>query len=110
MDYWDQLDLSRHIALDDFRAARPGRLIAFTTRGARDLWDFRFQVGDTLLFGPESRGLPDPVIDGGSDAAVRIPMVAEVRSLNLATSVAIAVYEALRQISPTTRPGFRESL
>ena len=75
---------------------------ALSTKGDQGLWDVRFSAGDALVFGPESRGLPDAIL--AELEPVRIPMRgdAEVRSLNLSSACAVAVYEALRQI--TARP------
>lgn len=88
-----------HAAL---RAARPPgaalRIHAFTTRAARHFSEVRFQPGDVLLFGQETRGLPDALLDElGAQSWLRIPMVAGVRSLNLSNAAAVAVYEAWRQ-------------
>jgi len=81
------------------RAAHPGRgLWAFSTRGGTPHWQARFAAGDSLLFGPESRGLPAPMLESvGSDRVLRLPMIEGSRSLNLSNAVAVAVYEALRQ-------------
>lgn len=72
------------------------RLVLFTTRGATQLHDFAFDPDDTLLFGRESAGVPDAV-HAAADARLRIPIRAETRSLNLATSAAVGLWEALRQ-------------
>lgn len=97
MDYIDHVDISRHADFDSFRASiAPGRLVLFTTKAEVDAFDFRFERGDVLLFGKESAGVPASVA-ATSDARVRLPMRTEVRSLNLATSAAIALAEALRQ-------------
>lgn len=98
MDYWENVELTRHIAWSDFRQAAAGRTVwAFTTKGGRELWDVSFSAGDVLLFGPESRGLPDDLLTELAPTTVRIPMHPGARSLNLATSAAVALYEALRQ-------------
>lgn len=73
-----------------------GRLVLFTTRGATPLHDFAFGAGDTLLFGRESAGVPEEV-HARADARVVIPIRPEARSLNLAVSAGIALWEALRQ-------------
>ena len=98
MDYWNRVETHRHIAWSDFRSSLSDRrIVAFSTRGEHALWDASFQPGDTLLFGPESRGLPDDLLKS-ADLVVRIPMRPEERSLNLGTSAGIAMYEALRQL------------
>lgn len=73
-------------------------LWAFSTRGKHCFSSVTFQPGDALLFGPETRGLPRSLLEGlGDDRCLRLPMVANSRSLNLSNTVAVAVYEALRQ-------------
>jgi tRNA (cytidine/uridine-2'-O-)-methyltransferase len=101
LDYWPHLDIHHH---DDWPALRQAidtsrPWYAFTTKGERQLWDVPFQAGDVLVFGPESRGLPACVLD--DLVPVRIPMRrdAAVRSLNLSSACAVAVYEAMRRIS-----------
>lgn len=99
MDYWSRVETHRHISWSDFRSSLADRrVIAFSTRGEKSLWETSFEVGDTLLFGPESRGLPDDLLDAVHPHIVRIPMMPQERSLNLGTSAGIAVYEALRQL------------
>jgi len=80
-------------------AEAPRRWFAFTTQATRSLYEARFVRGDVLVFGCESAGLPDVVIARfASDARLRIPMRPRVRSLNLSNAVAVAVYEAWRQL------------
>jgi tRNA (cytidine/uridine-2'-O-)-methyltransferase len=99
MDYWDRVETHRHIAWSDFRSSMAGgRVIAFSTRAEKSLWDTIFEPGDTLLFGPESRGLPDDILKDVAPLVVRIPMLPNERSLNIGTSAGIATYEALRQL------------
>jgi tRNA (cytidine/uridine-2'-O-)-methyltransferase len=96
MDYIDHVDVTRHSNFEAFCAAAPGRLVLLSTKGDRSPYDFEFAAGDTLLLGKESAGVP-PEVAAACDAIVRIPIRAEVRSLNLATAAAIALGEALRQ-------------
>jgi len=96
MDYIDHVDVTRHPSFDAFRQATPGRLLLFTTGGDRSPYDFMFRADDILLFGRESGGVPAQIPDS-SDARLRLPIRAEVRSFNLATAAAIALGEALRQ-------------
>lgn len=99
MDYWGRIQVHRHIAFDDFRAAtHPRRIFALSTRATDLLWDVEFVPGDILLFGPESRGLDDEILSHPDIRPVRIPMAGDARSLNLATAAAITLYEALRQL------------
>jgi tRNA (cytidine/uridine-2'-O-)-methyltransferase len=96
MDYIDHVDVTRHASFADFRSATPGRLILFTTKGDQSPYDFSFKADDILLFGKESGGVTPDVADA-SDAKLRLPIRADVRSFNLATAAAIALGEALRQ-------------
>jgi tRNA (cytidine/uridine-2'-O-)-methyltransferase len=100
LDYWPFVDLRREADLDELKSGLHGsRLIYFSTRAERIYTDFEYRAGDCLVFGPESSGLPEHLLAENSRNALKIPMVTgNVRSLNLATSVGIAVYEALRQI------------
>lgn len=104
MDYWEQAEVHHHTSFHDFRAAAPNRTIwMLSTRGERSLWDARFQAGDALLLGPESRGLPAELLEADPRRVLRIPMRGGARSLNLGTSAAVALFEALRQSG--WRPG-----
>ena len=108
LDYWHLVDCREHADWASYLdAERPARLWMFSARGGRPHFDADFRVGDTLLFGKESTGVGAEthawVEDTyGADHALRIPMPASdgVRSLNLATAVAIAAYEGLRQVAP----------
>ena len=94
MDYAPPGGLERTISWSDF--APEGRVVLMTTRGATPLHDFKFAENDTLLFGRESAGVPEEVHER-ADARVIIPIATNARSFNLATSVAITLYESLRQ-------------
>ncbi|MGE3821923.1 MAG: tRNA (cytidine(34)-2'-O)-methyltransferase [Isosphaeraceae bacterium] len=100
LDYWDRLDVRLVDGLDQVvEALGPDTLWSFTTKASRRLWDARFVDGDALIFGPESRGLPAWWRDAQPpDRLLRIPMTPEARSLNLASAVAIGLYEAIRQL------------
>lgn len=103
MDYIDYVEVERHTSFAAFRAARGrNRLVLFTTKATQSSYDFEYRPDDVLLFGKESAGVTDAV-RASVDASVRLPMRPEVRSLNLATSAAIALAEALRQSG--TLPG-----
>lgn len=100
MDYRDRAVVEVHPDLEAWRAAEsPQRVFAFTVDGSSLYSDLEYRAGDCFLFGPESVGLPDAVQQKPwVDETVRIPMVPEVRSLNLSNSAAIVVYEAWRQL------------
>lgn len=99
MDYREYATVVVHDSFDQYLVSEsPGRLYAFTRNGAQSLADLAYGPGDAFLFGPESVGLPDELVDRPEvTSSVRIPMTPHTRSLNLANSVAIAVYEAARQ-------------
>jgi tRNA (cytidine/uridine-2'-O-)-methyltransferase len=99
LDYWPYVRCLRHPSWEAFRAARPpGRLLCFAARAPRSYTTLRYREDDLLVFGCESRGLPPAIRDAHADATFGIPIASEhVRSLNLATAVAVVLYEALRQ-------------
>lgn len=97
MDYIDHVQVTRHASFEAF-AATTGtqRLVLFTTRATQSPYDFAFRADDILLFGKESAGVPARVADA-CPVRLRLPMQPQVRSMNLATSAALALGEALRQ-------------
>lgn len=97
MDYIDHVNVRRHAGFAAFReAVGPARLVLFTTKSSASIYEFAFDPADILLFGKESAGVPADVAEA-CHARVRIPMRPQVRSMNLATSAAVALGEALRQ-------------
>jgi len=97
MDYIDHVDVTRHPSFEAFQASiGDERLVLFTTKGSASAYTFPFASEDILIFGKESGGVPAEVA-AACDARVRIPIRAEVRSFNLATSAALGLGEALRQ-------------
>lgn len=100
LDYHDLAHVQVHKDWQAFRTAVPGRRIGLSTKGTQSHAAFQFAAGDLLLFGPETRGLPDHLRRPPEvDALVRIPMVPNNRSLNLSNAVAIVLYEAWRQLN-----------
>ena len=98
LDYWHLVDVRVHDGLAVFLAAYPeARMHLFTTKARRTYTQADLREGDFLVFGKETRGLEEEFLFEHADACVRIPMREGARSLNLANSVAIAVYEGLRQ-------------
>ena len=102
MDYWQHLDVTRYDDWTDFcereLAAHPDRKIYMaTTKGRHVYTDVEFEPDCYIMFGKESAGIPEEILIQHPDECIRIPMVGETRSLNLANSVAIVLYEALRQ-------------
>lgn len=100
LDYWPHVDLHREKDLEELRGALGGaRLLYFSAKAERAYTDMDYHPGDCLVFGSESRGLPPELLEENGEHTLRIPMrTTNVRCLNLSSSVAIAVYEALRQI------------
>ncbi len=100
LDYWDGVDMTRHADLPAcLQAVAPAHVYYLSTRGTIPYTAARYAPGDALVFGSESRGLPDSVLDAAPDRVLGIPIRTNaVRSLNLATAAAIVLYEALRQI------------
>jgi tRNA (cytidine/uridine-2'-O-)-methyltransferase len=104
MDYIDHVAVAHHADFDAFKTSIGSRrLVLFTTKSRESAYKFHFDADDVLLFGKESAGVPKAVADT-CDARVRIPISADVRSLNLATTIALALGEALRQTA-TLPPG-----
>lgn len=100
LDYWQHVEVRHHQSMADFETFTPGkRVIPLSSKTTRPYSRLLYRDGDCLLFGSESKGLPATVLARYADDAVTIPMPAgRVRSLNLATAVAIVLYEALRQL------------
>jgi tRNA (cytidine/uridine-2'-O-)-methyltransferase len=103
LDYWEYVELHVHKCWDDFvAAAAPRALWFFSKRATRSYAAARFQQDDFLIFGPETRGLPQAMLDAHAERALRIPMMGTaVRSLNLSNAVSIVLYEGLRQLGKT---------
>ena len=98
MDYWDQLDVRTYIDFQDFLEQNPGAKIYMARTKAKKLYtDVTYEPDCYLMFGPESRGIPEELLVEHQESCVRIPMWGEIRSLNLSNSAAIILYEALRQ-------------
>lgn len=98
LDYWDKLDITYYDGLDDFFARnKGGNFFYFTTKGRTVHSDMSYPDNAFLVFGREDKGLPEELLHANPQTCVRIPMRPELRSLNLSNSVAIAVYETLRQ-------------
>ena len=109
LDYWDEVSLYRHRGLEALYESLPeARFLYFTTKATQTYLDFSFDQNDCLVFGRETRGLPDDLLKSNWERCLTIPMLnPRVRSLNLANCVAISLYEALRQtngLSPGMKP------
>ena len=100
LDYWPYVELTRHSDFSDLEESLPeARFLYFTTKATRSYTDWAFSAEDCLVFGPETRGLPEPLLKANWARCLTIPMLnPNVRSLNLSTAVGIVLYEALRQM------------
>ncbi len=98
MDYWKDLKLSVYDSFDDFLSKNPGARIYMATTKAHQVYtEPDYGPDDFIMFGKESAGIPEEILINYEDTCIRIPMVGEIRSLNLSNSVAIVLYEALRK-------------
>jgi tRNA (cytidine/uridine-2'-O-)-methyltransferase len=110
LDYWDRLQVRVVDSLDEALAAcASGRAWYFSARARRSYLDAEYRAGDALIFGPESRGLPDARIGTAGEHALRIPIAPEARCLNLAVAAAVAGFEAARQLEQAGRRIQREN-
>jgi tRNA (cytidine/uridine-2'-O-)-methyltransferase len=98
MDYWSQLDVERYVNYEDFLQRNPGaKIYMATTKGKKIYSEASYEPDCYIMFGKESAGIPEEILVEHPEECVRIPMIGETRSLNLSNSVAIVLYEALRQ-------------
>lgn len=98
MDYWEHLDVSTYINYQDFCEKHPGAKIWYATTKAKKCYtEADFGPDDYIMFGKESAGIPEEILVDNEETCIRIPMQEKIRSLNLSNSVAIVLYEALRQ-------------
>lgn len=98
MDYWDKLDVTRYINFDEFQEKHPDAKIWYATTKAKRIYtEASFGKDDYIMFGKESAGIPEEILVDHEETCIRIPMLTEIRSLNLSNAVAIVLYEALRQ-------------
>ncbi len=98
MDYWHELDVTTYVNWEDFLAKNPGAKLYYGTTKARHVYtEVAYEPDCYLVFGNESRGIPEELLKENPDTCIRIPMQGETRSLNLSNAAAIVLYEALRQ-------------
>lgn len=98
MDYWPLLEVHRYMNFEEFQARNPGAKIWMaTTKARRTYTEVDYGPDDYIMFGKESAGIPEEILVEHEESVVRIPMLDSIRSLNLSNSVAIVLYEALRQ-------------
>lgn len=98
LDYWDKLDVTVYNDYEDFLNRNPGAKIYMATTKAHHTYaDVKYEDDCYIMFGKESAGIPEDILVDHEDTCIRIPMIGDIRSLNLSNSVAIVAYEALRQ-------------
>ena len=98
MDYWEHLDVTRYINFEDFLEKNPGaKIYMATTKGQHVYTEVNFEPDCYIMFGKESAGIPEEILVKNPENCIRSPMLSEIRSLNLSNSVAVVLYEALRQ-------------
>lgn len=98
MDYWKDLDVTTYVNWEDFCQKNPNAKIYYATTKARHVYsEVNYESDCYIMFGKESAGIPEEILKENPDTCVRIPMLGEIRSLNLSNSVAVVLYEALRQ-------------
>ena len=98
MDYWEHLDVTRYINFEEFLEKNPGaKIYMATTKGQHVYTEVTYEPDCYIMFGKESAGIPEEILVKNPDTCIRIPMLSEIRSLNLSNSVAVVLYEALRQ-------------
>lgn len=98
MDYWQHLDLHTYVNFEEFKEKNPNAKIWMATTKAKHVYsDVEFGPDDFIMFGKESAGIPEEILVDYEETCIRIPMLEQIRSLNLSNSVAIVLYEALRQ-------------
>lgn len=98
MDYWEHLDVRRYVNYEAFLEENKGAKIWYATTKAKQTYsEVCFGENDYIMFGKESAGIPEEILVNNEECCIRIPMLEEIRSLNLSNSVAIVLYEALRQ-------------
>ncbi len=101
MDYWDELDVTRYVNYEDFLKKNPkavDQIFMATTKAKNVYTEVTYEDDCYIMFGKESSGIPEEILVHHKDSSIRIPMGNEIRSLNLGNSVAVILYEALRQI------------
>ena len=98
MDYWDQLEVYRYDDYNDFLEKNPNAVIYMATTKAKKIYtEVKYEEDCYIMFGKESAGIPEEILLNNQEHCVRIPMIGDIRSLNLSNSVSILLYEALRQ-------------
>ena len=99
LDYWDSVDLKKYDTLEQLQEEyKDATFYYLTTKTKKSFFDVQFKEGDFLVFGPETRGLPESLLQENKETSITIPMLEGQRSLNLSNSVSIVLYEEIRQL------------
>jgi len=98
LDYWHLVEVKRYPNWEAFCLENPGRYFYLTTKAGQSYDEAKFEDDDYIVFGKETKGLPEELLKGDLEHCLRIPMIEDARSLNLSNAVAIVTYEALRQL------------
>ncbi len=100
LDYWPHLQWTMHEGFDEWmsQVPDPSRVFYFSKKATHSLYETRFQKGDSFVFGPETKGLPEEMLTRNGAQSLKIPLLGPIRSLNLATAVAIGLFEGIRQL------------
>lgn len=103
LDYWKDVDWIHHKTWDEWwtHVKDPSRVFYFSTKANQSYYDAKFQIGDWLVFGKETKGLDERIIKENDAQALTIPQYGPIRSLNVANAVAVVIYEAIRQLRPS---------
>ncbi len=98
LDYWNSVEIFKYESLDILKSEYPGSVFYYLTTKSKNVYtDRTFKEGDFFVFGPETRGIPESILNANKDYSITIPMCEGQRSLNLSNSAAIVLYEAIRQ-------------
>ncbi len=98
LDYWDNVNIFRLDSLDELKNQFPSSTFYYLTTKSKNLYtNYKFNENDFFVFGPETRGIPETILNANKNSSITIPMIEGLRSLNLSNSVAIVLYEAIRQ-------------
>lgn len=98
LDYWDSVNIFRFDSLDELKSQFPSAVFYYLTTKSKNVYtNYKFKENDFFVFGPETRGIPETILNSNKDYSITIPMLDGKRSLNLSNSVAIVLYEAVRQ-------------
>lgn len=98
LDYWESVDLHKVASLEELQNQhKDAKFYYLTTKSEKSFFDVQFKEGDFLVYGPETRGIPETILAENKETAITIPMLEGQRSLNLSNSVSIVLYEAIRQ-------------